>query len=153
MGCDIHVFLEKKTDEKYDCWDQVQLYKVDNYSHNLEIADAYSGRNYELFSVLAGVRGWYEPMIEPRGYPNNLSRPVEKEKEWYGIDAHTPTWYDLFELNLLIKDFKNEHENEDYIYEALDNFWNSLINYLDFAGEYVWEFKPNQYRVIIFFDS
>lgn len=57
----------------------------------------YSGRNYGLFSVLAGVRGSGPPIIEPRGLPHDIS---DETKELWGdaYDWHTPHYYTLMEL-------------------------------------------------------
>ena len=153
MGCDIHVFIEKKIDEKYDTWEAVQLYKIDQYSHKLEVVNPYDGRNYGLFSALAGVRGWEEPFISPRGLPKNLSREIEKEEAWWGEDAHTRTWYDLFELQLFIKEYVMKDSGDEEIILALEDFFDSLISYLHFAGEFIFKFEPNKYRIIMWFDS
>lgn len=156
MGADIHVYLEKKTDEKYNIWESVCLYKIDEYRHKLEIANPYNGRNGELFSALAGVRGWLTPFVNPRGLPENLSQEIEKEYLWFKGDAHTSTWYDVYELKLLIKEFKMEHK-EDFEYKnivvALDYFYNNLISYLKFAGEEPFGSEIGKYRVIIWFDN
>ena len=153
MGCDIHMFIEKKASEKYDIWEQVALYRVNKNNHKLEVAPFYDGRDYELFSLLAGVRGWHEPFVDLRGLPNNMSSEVEKESAWYESFSHSHTWYDLFELKLFIQDFKNKNENEDGIFERLDGLYDFIIDYLDFAGEYIFNIKPNQYRIIMWFDS
>ena len=61
----------------------------------------YDGRNYSLFSVLAGVRGYGPPIIEPRGLPDDIGESVKEE--WgealgYHVDWHTPHYYCLKEL-------------------------------------------------------
>lgn len=149
MGCDIHCFVEKKVDEKYNCWQQVKLYKVEEYHQDIKVVDPYDGRNYDLFSILAGVRGPYEPLVYPRGLPENLSEDVEKERAWMGQDAHTQTWYDLNELFLLREVHKSEEE-----YESFVDFVNWIEFYLHFAGEWVFsDVTPGKYRVVIWFDS
>lgn len=148
MGCDIHCFVEK-ADKDYDFWYQVKLYRVSPYYNDLEIVRAYDDRDYNLFSILAGVRGIYEPLIEPRGLPKNLSEDVRKESEWIGSDAHTQTWYDLNELILLKKMHRNE---EDYI--SFINFVDRILAYLDFADERIYgNVESGKYRVVIWFDS
>ena len=149
MGCDITMYIEKNTDEVYNIWENVSLYRVGKYSHNLEKVSPYNGRNYELFSILAGVRGWHEPLIEPRGLPENLSREVEKEERWWEKEYHTPTWYDLKELLLYREMYK---DNEDY--KVFEDFVGNILYYLELAEEYVWvDVPPNKYRVIMWFDS
>ena len=148
MGCDIHVYLEKNVDEKYDIWQRVGLYRIDEYDKNIKVVDPYNCRNYDLFAILAGVRGQKDALVSPRGLPKNLSQEVEKEEKWWEGGYHTPTWYDLSELYLYRKMYKDKED-----YGCLINFVDSIEYYLDFAGEYVYEVKPNQYRVIMWFDS
>ena len=148
MGCDIHCFVEK-ADKDYNFWYQVKLYRVDRYYNDLEVVRAYEDRDYNLFSILAGVRGPHEPLIEPRGLPGHLSMDVERESELFGSDAHTQTWYDLNELILLKRMHRNE---EDYI--SFVNFVDQILTYLDFAGESIYgNVEVGRYRVIIWFDS
>ena len=99
MGCDIHVFMERWTNSnKYDgprdlvedrdnklnelLEDKPTLYRwvsVDKWSYyedgwrtNWEDL-YYDSRNYQLFSILADVRGDYSPIVEPRGIPEDAS--------------------------------------------------------------------------------
>jgi len=149
MGCDIHCFIEKKTDEKYNVWQQVKIYNVNEWSYGLDVVNPYDGRSYDLFSILAGVRGEYEPLVSPRGLPENLSQDVEKEKIWWNEDYHTPTWYDLNELLLFKKMYAEKEEYESFIY-----FVDKIEMYLDFAKEWIYgDVAPGRYRVIMWFDS
>ena len=152
MGCDITMFVEKRNEE-YNYWEPIFLYHVNKYTHQLEKVRCYSSRDYDIFSLLAGVRGWYDPFVSPRGCHQDMSAEVEKEKEWFGIDGHSHTWYDLFELKLFIAHFKETNENEEDIFQRLDSLYNSIGAYLDFSDEYLYNLKPNQYRVIMWFDS
>ena len=154
MGCDIHVYMEKKNKE-YGEWETINLYRIDQYSNDIELVNAYSGRDYVLFSILAGVRGWENPFISPRGIPEDASTKLEQiwagDKEDY---CHTPSWYDLYELDLFIKGYIADHpENEEGINDRLKGFITSLVNYCEFAGEYIWTYRPNEYRVVFWFDS
>lgn len=59
----------------------------------------YSGRNYELFSVLANVRGDGDPAFtEERDVPDDMSAALDAEYQGWGPDAHSATWYTLPEL-------------------------------------------------------
>lgn len=60
---------------------------------NQRLTDSpYTGRNYRLFAVLAGVRNDYgiEPIAEPRGVPDDVSKDVLKEYVYEVLD-HEPT--------------------------------------------------------------
>lgn len=57
----------------------------------------YSGRNYELFGILAGVRSFFiEPLIPPRGLPSDMSDTLQDIADHYY--EHTGHWYTLEEL-------------------------------------------------------
>lgn len=93
MGCDIHFHIEYKVDNHWE-YDQTLSKKCDR-----DI-----GRNYSLFSILAGIRGAYDPMIEPRNVPKDLSLQLsEIWNVWNGGDGHTPTYYTMSEF-LSLKD-------------------------------------------------
>lgn len=86
MGCDIHCYAEIKKNNK---WEEVDFgYEI------------YDGRNYFLFSVLAGVRNKYKirPIKEPRGLPDDVCNSIKKGSEDWGIDGHSHSWYTLKEL-------------------------------------------------------
>ncbi len=63
MGADIHGHI-----------DYIDGDEVKNF------AEFKLGRDYHLFGLLAGVRGWVKPLVEPRGLP---------EKNSYIVVAHT----------------------------------------------------------------
>lgn len=154
MGCDIHVYIEKKV-ENSNNWEMINLYYVDSYTKDIELVSAYNERNYELFSILAGVRGWHEPFIDPRGIPENASEKLVNiwkvaNKDW----CHTPSWYDLYELRLFITNYTMNHpENEDHFNDCLQKFLDNIFNYCEFAGKYIFNLTPNQYRVVFWFDD
>ena len=156
MGCDIWVHLEKKVDEKYNSWEEIALYRIDKYTHKLEIAPPYEGRNYGLFSLLAGIRGWMDALVEPRGLPENMSREVEKAWKYSEDWCHTPTWYVLNELYLyrrLYKDFKGDEDDKE-AYDSFVYFVDCIENYLELTQEWTYgDARPNEYRLIIWFDS
>jgi hypothetical protein len=58
----------------------------------------YEHRHYWLFSLLAGVRGPFVPIAEPRGLPEDLSPSLKEEWEKYKERVHTPSHYTLAEL-------------------------------------------------------
>lgn len=60
----------------------------------------YSGRNYDLFAILANVRndGSWEQVVPLRGFPDDASYQVVEDYEGWGDDAHSPSWITLEEL-------------------------------------------------------
>ena len=105
MGCDIHVYTEKRLiDGTWWCTDR--FYLNPDYDGNDEsepeylVDNIYNRRDYNLFGTLAGVRNYdgVTPIDEPRGLPHDVSNAVKKEYELYKCDWHTPSWFTAREL-------------------------------------------------------
>lgn len=107
MGCDIHVFIEKK---EGDIWKKVpdefgpkhEFYKspnINNDNWNINCWDV--TRNYSLFGMLAGVRSFdVRPIADPRGLPKDTSEEIRVKfsKEIKNYGCHTPSFFTLQEL-------------------------------------------------------
>lgn len=100
MGCDIHPYVEMKTEEGK--W--VNIFPVDNkYKHDPDSGyapDWEFDRSYTCFSVLADVRNNYDmkPIAEPRGIPEDASDTVKEAYAHWDSDAHSASWLALPEL-------------------------------------------------------
>jgi hypothetical protein len=114
MGCDIHMYTEKK-DHK-GVWRCTDFYEVNQYYNEDEKDewepefnhfDFYRGRNYELFGVLAGVRSEAVKFIPPKGVPLDASKECQADFKRWDSDAHTPSWLTLGEIKQLQKDIGN----------------------------------------------
>ena len=105
MGCDIHLFVESR-DLVDTHWFNRDKWTYDPYDDEhtrlrVDYKDAfYSGRNYSLFSVLAGARNYddVQPIDAPRGLPADVTAPVKAESDMWGIDGHSHSWFTLHEL-------------------------------------------------------
>jgi hypothetical protein len=118
MGCDIHFFVERvsiseqrnrKLNELFNesmeknlklKWESVDKWNTEDGYSSVSYKDSfYSPRDYRLFARLADVRNsGINPISEPRGFPNNISREVSDYiKRWEG-DGHSHTYYYLDEL-------------------------------------------------------
>ena len=86
MGCDIHAYIEEKT---YRTWD--------SFTGELNL-----DRDYRMFGALAGVRSGDEPIIEPRGVPDDMSYQLKDDYKEGGGDWHTPSWLSLQEFGAVI---------------------------------------------------
>jgi hypothetical protein len=64
----------------------------------------FSDRNYELFALLADVRNYHEyPALFPkRGIPEDCSEDTKIEKEEWGPDAHSWTYFTLGDINAAV---------------------------------------------------
>lgn len=93
MGCDIH-----------DC---TEVYENGHW----EKADisSYSGRNYNLFAILANVRngvgfanvktgGGFNPIASPKGIPSDCCDEFRAWADDYGIDGHSHSYLTVQEL-------------------------------------------------------
>lgn len=120
MGCDIHLFVEKYDGNKWVSMDNWKMEKECDFCDKDEIKDCqeydcngkierftysryedlfYTGRNYSLFGILAGVRDSKMKMIsDEKGFPDDASDEVSKYFESWGCDAHTPSYLSLKEL-------------------------------------------------------
>ncbi|MCI5065264.1 hypothetical protein MRY87_06035 [bacterium] len=63
MGCDIHAWVE---------------YRSSGESEAQVFGEIWFGRNYELFGLIAGVRG-YEMLFSPRGLPEGMDSMLAKD--------------------------------------------------------------------------
>lgn len=93
MGCDIHIYAEKRVGGKW----QKATDDIDR------------GRNYDLFAMLANVRNGtgfagcdtgdgFKPIAMPKGLPADVSRAVKKESDGWGVDGHSHSWLTVAEL-------------------------------------------------------
>jgi len=103
MGCDIHMFAEKKVNGK---WEQVgKIFENPYYSEDRESTvdqdgfewnpkltnQPYKARNYDLFAILADVRNGrgfagvntgegFNPISSPKGLPKDISKELLNEE-------------------------------------------------------------------------
>ena len=99
MGCDIHMFAEKK---KGDKWVKVgnnfqnKTYNGDTYYTD----EPYDSRNYEFFALLADVRNRnnIKPIAEQKGWPEDLSNGGKDVQDYWDYDGHSASYFTLAEL-------------------------------------------------------
>lgn len=112
MGCDIHLFAEKRVNGKWHSLDKFTTNK--DFDPDDELGDREievlredrfytGGRNYNLFSALAGVRSYEfrnKPNIIsiPRGVPNDCCEEIKREIDYYGSDGHNHSFLYLYDL-------------------------------------------------------
>ena len=162
MGCDIHVYLEKYTsvngENKWvnvDHWQLNPAFGSDENEREYELIAFYWGRNYDLFSILAEVRGSYDPIDDPRGLPEDVTDATRKEFERWGRDAHTPSYYTLKEL----KDYLYNNSEDEEVTETLRGFVEPMENrfreefWITNDDEKRYTVKENAFRVVFWFDN
>lgn len=147
MGCDIHMYVEKKVNDEWKPVKGPNPYygKYDWEKEKTRYANwIYTGRNYDLFSLLADVRndGNYKPISEPKGLPKDVSGTIKHESDKWGWDAHSHSYFTLKELK---KSGIEKYKNEAYLQEFLDFTMKHLVKLSD--G------KDEQVRIVFWFDN
>ena len=85
MGCDIHMHVEVKINDKWEHYDQPRI-----------------PRNYKLFERMAGVRGEVENAIcPPRGLPTDISAMTKFCSDFWDSDGHSHSWLNAQEISEL----------------------------------------------------
>ena len=131
MGCDIHMFLERKVNNKW-----VMVNEIDN---------SLTDRDYSFFSDLAGVRG---EGPKPKGLPDDISDSVKLNSEDYGSDGHSHSFYLIKEIIPIIlnhkieRDYQKENPEEAFfeIYEDRCTCCDQVI-------------PTQEHRVVFWFDN
>ena len=166
MGCDIHVFVEKKEDDSGFVWgldasiESEWATEIRNSEDFEQETINISGcnepvpvpqesidvtRNYALFGVLAdGVR-WDSPIaFKQRGVPKDVSYSVEAANiSWQG-DGHSHSWVttaELLEKRTELHLYPNEQH--EYAIHGIDEILKALP-----PAE-----NPHQQRIVFWFDN
>lgn len=177
MGCDIHLFCERRTD--FDKWKCIDYFEYSNNSKGINISNIddipkyfspiplYSGRNYSFFTMLAGVRnsGGVEQLDDKRGLPNNLSDMISAFVKYWWSDAHSFSWYsakELFKHKYKLSKLEDKTEETEHAYYALSELCNNLLQriakefYIYTDSDELLEEKAMKYldevRVVFWFD-
>lgn len=100
MGCNIHMYVERKTKAGWfncDYFVPSILYRGSSEYNRIPI---YDGRNYALFATLANVRNYGNTayISEPKGFPNDACDYIKDEYESWWLDAHSGSYITLKEL-------------------------------------------------------
>lgn len=106
MGSDIHYTFQKKENGIWKDIDGLER----GYDENWKPKEFNIGRNYILFSVLAGVRNRWDikPIAEPRGLPEGIQEEYDDEyQEWYNeYGDHSYSWLTSTEILQWFADHK-----------------------------------------------
>jgi len=149
MGCDIHLHVERKFFG--DVWATLKaphdLLHPDRQGRSGERYRApgyyqwYLGRNYELFSSLADVRndGGIDPLAMNPGIPDDASEVTQELNSYWGMDGHTPGWYDAHWL-------RDEAEWPKPL-EEIDGEFKGMLDVLVKLG------PPGTVRIVFWFDN
>lgn len=109
MGCDIHLYVEIKQDGKWAWWDGQPIEEDEGHVYVDWEKQAYRGRNYDLFAILANVRNGtgfagvdigdgFIPISMPRGIPDNSTEEYDRIVKSWGVDGHSHSYLTLDEI-------------------------------------------------------
>lgn len=155
MGCDIHVWIEKRQpDGHWKIHAALEDMNVDEEGENPTWEKHWEwvkanypeteNRNYKRFHALANVRSYDVPEgPEPKGWPEDAD-PALRE---YGLDnqnLHSHSWYSLLEAAKIWAETEYEWEGGGF-YKA-----NPCVMYFQVDPD---KENPEDYRVLFAFDN
>lgn len=98
MGCDIHLYKEKKINGVWVTADSRWVDEYDEGVKDVPYQDRFTNRDYNLFGAIAGVRHKYDFSLKPRGLPFNACDEVKTVSDQWGRDGHSHSHLTLSEL-------------------------------------------------------
>lgn len=99
MGTDITMYIEQNQRIRYGSdereWKSREIFALNNRRFPV-----YDGRNYQIFSILAGVRskGNVEPIANPRGIPEDTCEYIKSQMKEVDDYIYTTSYVTLKEL-------------------------------------------------------
>ncbi len=137
MGCDIHLYVEIKQDGKWVWWKDQTIEEDEGHTYVEWKKQIYTGRNYDLFAVLADVRNGrgfagidtgdaYIPISTPRGVPHDATEEFEKIVKSWDMDGHSHSYLSLLEL-ISTDEYWNQGTKK--------RGWVSMSEYVKFQAE------------------
>ena len=109
MGCDIHLYVERRNSGGWISCDTWEKDNDDNWLSVPYSKQFYNSRNYDLFAILANVRNGYGfagvntgdgfvPMAEPKGLPDDVTEEVREASDQWGVDGHSHSYFTVADL-------------------------------------------------------
>lgn len=109
MGCDIHMYKEKKVNGQWVTADKGWADEYDEGVNDVPYENRFTGRDYALFGLLADVRGETGFNQRERGLPFNMCKELMLLSKSYGEDGHSHSFMYLEEMKdlwLMLQDKK-----------------------------------------------
>ena len=170
MGCDIHMVLEKKFNDKWvglHAYPSVSTKAVSIYSKSGEgiaihkqpldhIPFKADERNYTLFGALAGVRNDSPFGHTDLGLPDDVSDLAACLSEEYGQDGHSHSYMLLPEF---LRCYAYATDDDAYSKGCVAAVEGTTTPFIEFADEVLgFKFYPDEgnvekYRIVFWFDN
>lgn len=102
MGCDIHIHVEVRCNGR---WEHYACPRVEPW--------------YALFGIMAGVRIEVDPIVPPKGVPDDMSLITRLDYEMRKAGIHTPSWFNEDEIDQLVEWLKEKEKEapKDYLWD------------------------------------
>ena len=166
MGCDIHMHVERYCDglNKWVSADYFALLPESTLDNpKFSFIPIYDDRNYDLFGVLAGVRGSAvnNQIDEPRGLPKDVSDIVYEDYIGWDMDAHSCSYLTLRELIEFDMYDWDDSEEESHILIPLIDRLKQRADELHLIWDFCWSGrgrleslkKAEKIRIVFWFDN
>lgn len=151
MGCDIHCYAEVKIDHKWISTNK--LFKTDGWYGECLFNNLFYYRSYNTFAFLADVRNYanIEPLLYPRGIPDDCSNYIRNKYDAWGCDAHSASHIYLNELESYDYNKIILNERDNNIKESVRDFLGeSYFNYLSSLRSLGYS---HDIRIVFWFDN
>ena len=146
MGCDIHIFLERRNSKNQ--WVDSMVYENNPYGGFRPLS--HYGRSYTLFATLAGVRG-DDPIEYPKGIPEDCSLEYKELCDVWEGDGHSHSYFTLREL--LDAAPSCSELRKDQLYEFISHIKNIIKMRDCWVDDEEIDDNAEKYRVCFFFDN
>ena len=127
MGCDIHIFLERRVENRWIMVNEINEPQT-------------TSRNYQRFAALAGVRG---DGPKPRGIPDDVSESVKLHISDWGGDGHSHSCLGIMEATRIFA------STDDSVPRWVNN--EEFMVYHFFGSRAAND--PANHRIVFFFDN
>jgi len=167
MGADIHLYIETRLSPN-DEWSTDNFHSLESSTEEDDEGEeyqdtylipkhskyhySYGGRNYEMFGILADVRG-KGCLYQPRGIPKDVAKSTKKEIDRMDSDGHSHSYLSLKEFKECLNVYTKATDYRDTEYEAIYDIALEWLN-MEQAEAKILEtgFEP-EIRFVFFFDN
>lgn len=151
MGCDIHLYKEKRVDGKWVSADSWESYDdEDTLAKDVPWEQRHVQRNYVLFGLfVGGVRRSYAISFQERGIPYNVDPNIYGVVDYWSDDAHSFSYLYVHELKDMVQYIENDHTVLGEAQVAATMVIDSLKDIISrFDG-----MDGDNHRIVFFFDN
>lgn len=159
MGCDIHLYRERKVHGEWES-DTIEEQESGEEYMNYQGFRLKGGRSYVLFAALSAVRSYdkfvIQPPAEDRGWPDDVCGVNQRCSDQWDGDGHSHGWLSIAEVHSLKEQWEQAivlHEGTNridpaYTVAEIENLIESMH-----TGDYFQDVHPDEGRILFFYDN